>query len=41
MNIEAILQRLDKLYSDLPIEYAVYVLDAIEDIERIAYESKD
>ena len=32
-----IIQRLDKLYHDLPLEYAGYALSAIYDIEQILY----
>lgn len=35
---EEIIQR---LYRDLPLEYAGYVLSAIEDIEAIMYRPKD
>ena len=34
-DIEKVYKILDKLYHDLPLEYAGYVLTAIEDIERI------
>ena len=38
---EEILERLNKLYHDLPLEYCGYVLSAIEDIEEIMYREKN
>ena len=34
---QKILDRLDQLYHDLPLEYCGYVLTAINDIEKIIY----
>ena len=34
---ELVLMRLDRLYRDLPLEYAGYALSAIQDIENILY----
>jgi len=34
---ELVLMRLDRLYRDLPLEYAGYALTAIQDIEAILY----
>lgn len=34
---QKILDRLDKLYREMPLEYCGYVLTAIQDIERILY----
>lgn len=34
---ELVLMRLDRLYRDLPLEYAGYALSAIQDIEAILY----
>ena len=36
-KIQPILERLDRLYRDLPLEYCGYVLSTIEDIEAILY----
>lgn len=36
-KIQPILDRLDRLYHDLPLEYAGYALTAIHDIEAILY----
>jgi hypothetical protein len=35
-----IIDRLDQLYRDMPLEYRGYVLTAIQDIEEIIYECK-
>ena len=40
-QIELIMARLDKLYRDLPLEYAGYVLTAIQDIESIVYADRN
>jgi hypothetical protein len=39
-QINEVLLRLDKLYHDLPLEQAAYVLAAIEDIEDILRRKK-
>ena len=39
-QINLIMSRLDKLFHDLPFEYAGYVLTAIEDIEDILYKKE-
>ena len=36
-QIDQIMERLDKLYRDIPLEYCGYVLTAIQDIEVILY----
>jgi hypothetical protein len=37
-KMHRIMDRLNNLYHDLPLEQAVYVMDAIHDIEGIIYE---
>jgi hypothetical protein len=40
-DVTEILARLNKLYHDLPFDYAGYVLTAIEDIEDIMYKKEN
>ena len=39
-QIDQIMERLDKLYRDIPLEYCGYVLTAIQDIEVILYKDR-
>jgi hypothetical protein len=40
-QIDDIIKRLDKLYHDMPMEYAGVVLSAINDIEDILYRKRN
>ena len=40
-QVDQVLNRLDQLYHDLPLEYCGYVLTAIQDIEAILYATSD
>jgi hypothetical protein len=40
-DVTDMMERLNKLYHELPFEYAGYVLTAIEDIEDIMYKKEE